>query len=79
MVAIVPVASGYRDSESRELRITINYLPALQQSDLEIAEFRVVIPLSEIASARRFDPDVYDLLRGTNNGEAGVSADLGAA
>ena len=60
-IAIVPVASGYRDSETRELRITMDYLPALQQSDLEIAEFRVVIPLSEIASARRFDPDIYKL------------------
>lgn len=77
-VAIVPVASGYRDSETRELRITVNYLPALQQSDLEIAEFRVVIPLSEVASARRFDPDAYELLHRINRGETGASAELAA-
>ena len=72
------VASGYRGSETRELRITVNYLPALQQSDLEIAEFQVVIPLSEIASARRFDPDAYELLNRINRGETGASAESAA-
>ena len=74
-IAIVPLASGYRDSETRELRITTNYSPALQQGHLEIGEFRVVIPLSEIASARHFDPDAYDLLRRVNRDEAGASAE----
>ena len=37
--------------------------------------FCVVIPLSEIASARRFDPDAYDLLRRVNRDEAGASAE----
>ena len=27
--------------------------------------FRVVVPLTEIASARRFDPDAYELFRQT--------------
>lgn len=62
-IAITPIASGYRDGETRELRITRNYLPALRKSKLEVAEFRVVIPLAQIASARRFDPDAYKLLR----------------
>ena len=74
-IAIVPVASGYRDSETRELRIIMNYLPALQQSDLGMAEFRVVVPLSEIASARRFDPDAYELLRRVNRDEPGAGAE----
>lgn len=65
-MAITPIASGYRDHETRELRITRNYLPALQQSSLEVAEFRVVIPLAEIASARCFYPDAYELLRRAN-------------
>ena len=70
-IAIAPVASGYCDSETRALRITTDYLPALRQSDLEVAEFRVVIPLSEIASARRFDPDAYELLQRINRDETG--------
>lgn len=65
-IAITPIASGYRDSETRELRILRNYLPALRQSNLEIREFRVVIPLAEVASARRVDPDVYHELDRTN-------------
>ena len=71
-IAITPIASGYRDSETRELRIVRNYLPALQSSDLGLAEFRVVIPLGEIASARRFDPDAYDLLHRTNPADHGT-------
>lgn len=70
-IAIAPVASGYRDSETRALRITTDYLPALRQINLEVAEFRVVIPLSEIASARRFDPDAYELLQRINRDETG--------
>ena len=65
-IAITPIASGYRDSETRELRIVMNYLPALQQSVLGIGEFRVVIPLDEVASARPFDPDAYQKLARTN-------------
>ena len=69
-IAITPIASGYRDGETRELRITRNYLPALRKSKLEVAEFRVVIPLAQIASARRFDPDAYKLLRRARAGDA---------
>lgn len=36
-IAIVPIASGYRDDKA-ELRITRNYLPALRESDLDFAE-----------------------------------------
>ena len=69
-IAITPIASGYRHGETRELRITRNYLPALRKSKLEVAEFRVVIPLAQIASARRFDPDAYKLLRHARAGDA---------
>ena len=37
-IAITPIASGYRDGETRELRITRNYLPALRKSTLEFKE-----------------------------------------
>ena len=68
--AITPVVSGYRDKETRELRITRNYLPALKQSQLGVAEFRIVIPHAQIASARRIDPHAYELLHRTNTGQA---------
>ena len=73
-IAISPIASGYRDSETRVLKITTNYAPALAGSDLNLEDFRVLIPLSEVASARRFDPDTYELLHHTNASEPGAQA-----
>ena len=70
-IAISPIASGYRDGETRVLKITTNYAPALADSNLNLEDFRVLIPLSEVASARRFDPDAYELLRRTNSSELG--------
>ena len=72
--AITPVVSGYRDGETRELRITRNYLPALRQSQLGVTEFRIVIPHSQIASARRIDPHAYELLHRTNTGEPATTS-----
>ena len=67
-VGVIPVASGYRHSETRELVITRDYLPTLTDAtlDLDIAEFRVLIPLAEIASVRRFDPKAYGVLSRAN-------------
>ena len=68
-IAIAPIASGYRDSKTRALVITTNYLPVLLDNSLDTLDFhehfRVVISLTEIASARRFDPRVYELFRQT--------------
>ena len=69
-VALAPVASGYRSEDTRELRITTHYAPVIQKwrgDDSSIADtirdFRVVLPRSEICSARLFDPKVYVLFR----------------
>lgn len=79
-IAITPIASGYRNSKTRDLEITTNYLPVLldEKPDTEDfrKHFRVVIPLAEIASARRFDPDAYKLFlqaktAGKNQPDAG--------
>ena len=68
-IAITPIASGYRDSKTRDLAITTNYLSVLRSNSQDTQDFRehfrVVIPLPEIASARRFDPHVYELFRQT--------------
>lgn len=72
-IAIAPLVSGYRHSETRELKITTHYGPVLlseSESESESKEqpakavlehFCVVIPLAEVASARRFDPAAYQL------------------
>ena len=80
-IAITPIISGYRDSKTRDLTLTTNYLPVLLNKNLHNEEFlehfRVVIPLAEVASARLFDPDAYQLFDHANtdgknpsNGEA---------
>ena len=66
-VALIPLASGYRDQETHGLVITTNYAPVINEylgSDSEISDliredFRVVVPASEIVSARIFSPEIY--------------------
>ena len=70
-IGVIPVVSGFRNSETRKLEITTDYLPTLRNTTLDIEEFRVLIPLAEIASVRRFDPEAYQMLARTN-----LSADL---
>ena len=68
-VEIVPMASGYRDKDTQELRVTTHYAPviheALELPDLvlDYEDFRVVIPVAEIVSARLFFPEAYELFQ----------------
>ncbi len=70
-VALLPMASGYRKEDTRELELTTNYAPVLRKSLEELSslvneDFRIVIPMSEIVTARIFDPDVYELFKSDN-------------
>lgn len=70
-VALLPLKSGYRKEDTRELKITTNYAPVIRKSLEESSylvyeEFRIVIPMSEIVTARIFDPDVYELFKSDN-------------
>ena len=63
-VAIVPIMSGYRDSEMHTLELTtfyMDHLPdgACDRSNVKMRRFRVALPVRDIASARLFDLDVY--------------------
>lgn len=73
-VELVPIASGHRNKDTQELKITNYYAPAFQkhfdnQSDwLELAEaLRVVMPISEIVTARIFIPEIYDSFQRQEN------------
>ena len=60
-IVLVPIASGYRKLETRELEITIHYSSIiLEFENKDITDFRIVIPMSEIVSARLFDDGVYE-------------------
>ena len=57
---LLPLASGYRDEHTQELFIIENYAEVLQEhSYARYDDFCIVIPMSEIVSARIFDPDAY--------------------
>ena len=63
------MASGYRNKDTHELEITTNYAPVLgesleKSSDLVYEDFRIVIPMPEIVSARVFLPETYELFQG---------------
>ena len=60
--------SGYRNKDTLDLEITINYSLSLEQSVNHLSgvtydDFRVVMPMSEISSARIFHPEVYELFQ----------------
>ena len=66
-VAIIPMASGYRNKDTQELTITTDYSPVMEELleggpgtfDLVNEDFRVVIPRTEIISARLFLLEAY--------------------
>ena len=73
-VALLPLRSGYRKEDTHELEITTDYAPVLWNSlegllNLDYEDFRIVIPMSEIVSARIFDPDVYELFQQEESSE----------
>ena len=62
------MASGYRDKDKQELVVKTNYAPVIWRSlegssGLAYGDFRVVIPMTEIMTARIFLPEAYELFR----------------
>ena len=58
-VSIVPVFSGYRDDE-QQLQLTTSYLDAILETEYgSLYKLELVLSKSQIASARRFDIDVF--------------------
>ncbi len=70
-VELIPLFSGYRTPKTHELRLTRYYgddIAALTRSHgsgqraLVPRDFRVVVPLREVVTARLFDPEVFVVL-----------------
>ena len=64
-IELVPVYSGYRDEMTLELVLTLDYrqvITKLVESDtpLELNDFRVIFPVSEISSVRPFEDEIFD-------------------
>ena len=52
-VAIIPVASGYRDNETQALVMTTNYAPAINSlPGSKLGSLKVAFPMRDIVSAR---------------------------
>lgn len=64
-ISIVPTLSGYRDKDTQELTITTEYASVIDKTirgatSIASDDFQVVIPMSEIVSARTFIPEAYE-------------------
>lgn len=63
-IELLPIASGFRDEHTQELIITENYAEVFEELSYgQFDDFRVVLPMAEIVSARVFDPDAYVLFQ----------------
>ena len=56
-IELIPYWSGYRQEDTQQLRITIDYYPAFMEHRQK--DTRLVIPSAEIVSARPFSHSLY--------------------
>ena len=62
-VILIPIMSGYRETNTRELKFTTNYANVFSNWEGNLDDFQVVLPATEIMSARHFDPGAYNYFR----------------
>lgn len=60
-LTLLPVASGYRDKDDLQIKWNVQYPVEHYGSDLDPKEFILVLPLSDIKSARLFDKNYEGL------------------
>jgi hypothetical protein len=58
-LTLIPFLSGYRDSDTLEMRFTTDYLSTTREHGLDLADFRVTMPLSSVRTASNFNLDAY--------------------
>ena len=71
-IAVVPLISGYRDEGRKTFNVTTHYAKTLKElttdgeNELSFDDFQVFLPMSEVKSARLFDPLAYRMLQDPN-------------
>lgn len=56
-IGVIPIKSGYRDKDTRELKITDDYTGFFStQQEQDFTKFKLYFPLSEIVSVRNYIP-----------------------
>ena len=58
-IPLIPLASGYRQEETGRLILTTSYSEVLLAGQTPADKLQVVIPVSEVISARHFDPSAH--------------------
>ena len=85
-IEIIPLFSGYRSEEKLELKLTRYYGtdiallvrgPANHRAGVAERDFRVLIPIREVATARLFDPDIFRHFNRDTNDSSRTNADRG--
>ena len=80
VVEIIPLFSGFRSNDTHEVRLVRYYGTdiallvrgaANKRSSVVDEDFRVVIPLREVVSARLFDPEIYSYFNSKAKGRGG--------
>ena len=72
-ISLVPVLSGYRETETKKLNLEVNYSDVLKgyekgnEDFIFCEDFKIAIPSSEIQSARLFYKEVYDCFQKEKN------------
>ena len=62
-VTLIPFRSGYRDKKTLKLELTADYCPMFETCQ-KFADLRIAVSMSEIVSARPFDLDMHEKLKG---------------
>ena len=59
-VALIPIASGYRDNDTRDLVMTTNYAPAIKDdlTKRPLDDLKVAFPMRDVVSAHLFDREL---------------------
>jgi hypothetical protein len=60
-VSVLPLASGYRDAATLQLKLTADYASVYKTKKVKASDFAVTIPLSSIDTASFFNPAAYPL------------------
>jgi len=84
-VTILPTLSGYRNSETHELRFTTDYTAVYQQLIADeqerivtgVEDFEVVLPVSKVISAANFDPTLFGRFNPGHTGPTGEGEHTG--
>jgi hypothetical protein len=69
-IEIIPLRSGYRVKETQNLVLTNNYEKYFLKPQINIAEFVILIPTSEVISYQNFDLLAYEAIEADEADEA---------